>query len=177
MLLLRSHSLNWLLLNSDTLVASFLSQPTLLSSRVCRGNAFMLMTKKTVWAAHVTILHIFHCSLMTLIQGTRMYPSHIKNERFNKSPSGKRQRKHIHLWISMQGTHNFVLSTQIYTSLLISWSTVLLYVHSGWVFGGGGGDHFGWRPPWLGAAGRATFQLYPAICLTTEEKHGKPQSG
>jgi hypothetical protein len=21
------------------------------------------------------------------------------------------------------------------------------------------------------------FQLYPGICLTTEEKHGKPQSG
>jgi hypothetical protein len=27
-----------------------------------------------------------------------------------------------------------------------------------------------------GEAGRATFQLCPGICLTTEEKHGKPQS-
>jgi hypothetical protein len=27
----------------------------------------------------------------------------------------------------------------------------------------------------LGKAGRAPFELYPGICLTTEEKHGKPQ--
>jgi hypothetical protein len=26
----------------------------------------------------------------------------------------------------------------------------------------------------LGETGRATFQLYPGICLTYEEKHGKP---
>jgi hypothetical protein len=39
------------------------------------------------------------------------------------------------------------------------------------------GDHFGWGSSWLGKAGRATFELYPGICLTTEEKHGKPQSG
>jgi hypothetical protein len=35
---------------------------------------------------------------------------------------------------------------------------------------------------WLSAAmtgvgGRAPFQLYPGICLTTEQKHGNPQSG
>jgi hypothetical protein len=28
----------------------------------------------------------------------------------------------------------------------------------------------------IGEAGRAPFELYPGICLTTEEKHGKPQS-
>jgi hypothetical protein len=28
----------------------------------------------------------------------------------------------------------------------------------------------------IGEAGRAPFELYPDICLTTEEKHGKPQS-
>jgi hypothetical protein len=40
---------------------------------------------------------------------------------------------------------------------------------------GGGGDHFDWRPPWLGKAGSAPFELYPGICPTTEGKHGKPQ--
>jgi hypothetical protein len=28
-----------------------------------------------------------------------------------------------------------------------------------------------------GEAGHARLQLYPGICLTTEEEHGKPQSG
>jgi hypothetical protein len=28
-----------------------------------------------------------------------------------------------------------------------------------------------------GLVGRAPFELYPGICLTTEEKHGQPQSG
>jgi hypothetical protein len=35
--------------------------------------------------------------------------------------------------------------------------------------GGGGGNHFGRRLPWLGNAGRAPFELYHGICLTTEE--------
>jgi hypothetical protein len=28
----------------------------------------------------------------------------------------------------------------------------------------------------FGKAGRAPFELYLGVCLTTEEKHGKPQS-
>jgi hypothetical protein len=40
-----------------------------------------------------------------------------------------------------------------------------------------GGNHFSWRPPWLGKPGRAPSELYPGICLRTEERHGKPQSG
>jgi hypothetical protein len=37
-----------------------------------------------------------------------------------------------------------------------------------------GGNNFGWGPPWLGEAGPCPhFQLYPDICLTTEEKNGK----
>jgi hypothetical protein len=40
-----------------------------------------------------------------------------------------------------------------------------------------GGNHFSWRPPWLGKAGRAPFELYPGICLTTEEKHEKLSQG
>jgi hypothetical protein len=40
-----------------------------------------------------------------------------------------------------------------------------------------GKNHFGWRPPRLEEACRAPFELYPGICLTTDEKHGKPRSG
>jgi hypothetical protein len=39
------------------------------------------------------------------------------------------------------------------------------------------GHHFSWRPPWLGKAGSGPFELDTGICLTPEEKHGKPQSG
>jgi hypothetical protein len=35
-----------------------------------------------------------------------------------------------------------------------------------------GANHFGWRPPWLGKAGRSSFELIRAICLTTKENHG-----
>jgi hypothetical protein len=36
--------------------------------------------------------------------------------------------------------------------------------------GGGGGNHIGCRPTCLGKACRATFELYPGICLKIQEK-------
>jgi hypothetical protein len=38
------------------------------------------------------------------------------------------------------------------------------------------GGNFGWGRPWLGRRAAPLFQLYPGLCLITEEKHGKPQS-
>jgi hypothetical protein len=60
-----------------------------------------------------------------------------------------------------------------------SWNTKC-WDRFGWkrlrLSGEGGTNHFGWRPPWLGKARLAPFELYPGICHTPEEKHGKPQS-
>jgi hypothetical protein len=39
------------------------------------------------------------------------------------------------------------------------------------------GNHIGWRLQWLEKASRAPFKLYVAICITNEEKHGKPSQG
>jgi hypothetical protein len=39
----------------------------------------------------------------------------------------------------------------------------------------GRGEREGLRPLWL-ETGRSPFELYPGICLTTEEKHGQPGS-
>jgi hypothetical protein len=41
---------------------------------------------------------------------------------------------------------------------------------------GGGGNKVSVRPTWLGNAGRAPFELYPGIYLTTQENHRKPVS-
>jgi hypothetical protein len=38
-------------------------------------------------------------------------------------------------------------------------------------------DPFDWRPSWLGVGMLCPFWTVPGICLTTEEKHGKPESG
>jgi hypothetical protein len=40
---------------------------------------------------------------------------------------------------------------------------------------GGGGGSISLKTWVLGEAGHAPFKLYPSICLTTEENHGKPQ--
>jgi hypothetical protein len=34
-----------------------------------------------------------------------------------------------------------------------------------------GGSHFVRRPPWLGKADRAPYELYSGICLRAEEKN------
>jgi hypothetical protein len=44
-------------------------------------------------------------------------------------------------------------------------------------FWGGGGGILAEGLPDCGLVGHAPFELYPGICLTTEEKHGKPPSG
>jgi hypothetical protein len=38
------------------------------------------------------------------------------------------------------------------------------------------GESIWLRASVIGGAGPCPFQLYPGICFTTEEKHGKPQS-
>jgi hypothetical protein len=42
---------------------------------------------------------------------------------------------------------------------------------------GEGGKSLRLKASVIGEAGRAPFELYPGICLATEEKHEKPQSG
>jgi hypothetical protein len=39
------------------------------------------------------------------------------------------------------------------------------------------GESFWLKPPWFGNAGCTPFELYSGICPSTEDNHGKPQSG
>jgi hypothetical protein len=41
---------------------------------------------------------------------------------------------------------------------------------------GGRRESFRLKASMIGEAVRAPFEFYPGICLTSEEKHGKPQS-